>query len=541
MTVLLTAAEMRAIERAAIESGRASGLDLMERAGRGVVDAVFAEWPHLAQVPGRAVVLCGPGNNGGDGYVIARLLRAWGWEVAVFAIGAPDQMPPDAARNRARWEEMGVVSPLDAAEFEGADLIVDAIFGTGLSRGFAPPDAVGAAFHAIFANGDRGHGQAMAPKVVAVDIPSGLDADSGRVLGTNGDWVGGIGAHLTVTFHAPKLGHMLAGGPEMCGKLAIVDIGLRTEGQGVPLARLPDPLHAAPSLSKRGAGAHKYTHGHALVLSGPFARTGAARLAARAALRIGAGLVTLAAPGSAMMECAAQVTAIMLRRCDDAGALAGLLQDRRFNALCLGPGLGVDEGTRDLVGAALSTRRACVLDADALTAFADAPEALFAQIHDDVVLTPHAGEFARLFPDLAARLDAHADAGPAWSKLDATREAARRAGCTILFKGADTVISAPGGRAVVNAAAYKRAAPWLATAGAGDVLAGMIAGLQARGFSGLEAARTAAWLHVEAARAFGPGLIAEDLPEILPRVLRDLDPQAGVVSLSAEASSNPSA
>jgi hydroxyethylthiazole kinase-like uncharacterized protein yjeF len=249
-------------------------------------------------------------------------------------------------------------------------------------------------------------------------------------------------------------------------------------------------------------------------------RSGAARLAARGALRIGAGLVTVAAPGSAMLECACQLTAIMLRKCDGADSLAALLTDSRLNALCLGPGLGTGQGSRDLVGTALSARRATVLDADALTAFAEQPEALFAQLHETCVLTPHGGEFARLFPDIAARLMAVPTRGPAYSKLDATKEAAARAGCTVLFKGPDTVIATPGGRASIHAAAYERAAPWLATAGSGDVLAGVITGLLARGFSAERAAAAAAWLHTEAARAFGPGLIAEDISEGLPRLLR---------------------
>jgi hydroxyethylthiazole kinase-like uncharacterized protein yjeF len=252
-------------------------------------------------------------------------------------------------------------------------------------------------------------------------------------------------------------------------------------------------------------------------------RSGAARLAARAALRVGAGLVTVAAPGSAMMECATQLTAIMLRKCDGAEGLAALLQDNRLNALCLGPGLGVGQGTRDLVSVALSDpKRKTVLDADALTSFAEDPQALFDLIHENTVLTPHGGEFARLFPDLAERLTAPATTGPAYSKLDACRDAAARAGCTVLFKGPDTVIADASCRASINAAVYDRAAPWLATAGSGDVLSGLIAGLMARGLLAFTAAETGAWLHTEAARAFGPGLIAEDLPEMLPQVFRDL-------------------
>lgn len=267
---------------------------------------------------------------------------------------------------------------------------------------------------------------------------------------------------------------------------------------------------------------HKYAHGHALVLSGGSGKTGAARLAARGALRIGAGLVTLGVPPNAQQEVACQITALMLQRVADAQALEDVLQDERLNALCLGPGMGL-ERARALVPVALASKRAAVLDADALSAFADDPAALFDKLHENVVLTPHGGEFARLFPDIAAKLAEPPTKGPAYSKVDATREAAARARCVVLFKGPDTVIASPTGQCAVNAAVYDRAAPWLATAGSGDVLAGFITGLLARGLAPQQAAETAAWLHVECARAFGPGLIAEDLPEMLPQVLSKLE------------------
>ena len=291
---------------------------------------------------------------------------------------------------------------------------------------------------------------------------------------------------------------------------------------------------------------HKYSHGHALILSGPAGHTGAARLAARGALRIGAGLVTIAAEPEAIAEHAAQLNAIMLREVGDGDGLRTILSDKRINALCLGPGLGLDGRAAGLVAAALGWhlpeglplieatdaqvsawfrkhghRPACVLDADALTLLSRDP-ALFGMLHENCVLTPHAGEFARLFPDIAEKLAAPATKGPAYSKVDATREAAKRAGCVVLYKGPDTVIADPEGRCVINSAHYDRAAPWLATAGSGDVLAGFIAGLLARGFGPMQAAETAAWLHVECALTFGPGLIAEDLPEQLPAVFRKL-------------------
>ncbi|WP_424968965.1 NAD(P)H-hydrate dehydratase [Dinoroseobacter sp. S76] len=538
MSELLTAAQMRAIEQAAIDSGAVTGLELMERAGRGVVEAIFEEWPELAKVPHRAVVLCGPGNNGGDGFVVARLLKELGWQVEVFLYGDPNKLPPDARVNYERWLELGAVEtraiapkPLmdDHLHIErGVDLLLDALFGTGLTRAF------GGLFSTLATPPLQDQLVAKGVRRVAVDTPSGLCADSGRILGTT------LPADLSVTLHSAKLGHVLADGPEACGKVVVKSIGLSSAdgsaaersrprlravgtGPAVPPGDITTSVDApsASALSKHKAE-HKFGHGHALVLSGPMGRSGAARLAARGALRVGAGLVTVGAPGSAMMECATQLTAIMLRRCEDAVGLTGLLEDGRLNALCLGPGLGVGDDTRALVIAALSAERATVLDADALTSFAEDPQALFDALHPSVVLTPHGGEFARLFPDIAAELAAPPLKGPAYSKVDATRAAAKRAGCTVLFKGPDTVIASPDGRCAINAALYERSAPWLATAGSGDVLAGIITGLLARGFDPQLAAETGVWLHMEAARAFGPGLIAEDLPEMLPHVFRDL-------------------
>lgn len=257
--------------------------------------------------------------------------------------------------------------------------------------------------------------------------------------------------------------------------------------------------------------AHKFDHGHALVLTGGAGQTGAARLAARGALRVGAGLVTLGVPGAALLECAMQSTAVMCRRCDGAEGLASLLEDARINALCMGPGMGVERAT-DLLGAALSIERFTVLDADALTALAR-DRVLFSQLHARCVLTPHGGEFARLFPKIVA-------AGG--TKAEMVRHAAEEARCVILYKGAETVIAAPDARVVTHHATGDRAAPWLATAGSGDVLAGFIAGLVARGFEPMDAAEAATWLHADCAREFGPGLIAEDLPEMLPQVFRKL-------------------
>ena len=512
-TTLVTAAQMRTIEQTAMVAGHSTGADLMERAGRGVVDAIFSQWPQLAQVPGRAIVLCGPGNNGGDGFVIARLLQGWGWTVAVHFYGDPARLPHDAATHYARWASMGAIHPLpiSAAPDAHGGVIVDALFGTGLTRALAPDlaQAILSLDTAAFANWHR----------VAVDLPSGLCADSGRVLVDAQGQGAAFRADLTVSFHAQKPGLILDRGPDYCGNVVVCDIGLgraaaRAQGD---LALVDAPM--AREIGKRTG--HKFDHGHALVLSGGLGHSGAARLAARGALRIGAGLVTVAAPAAAMAECAAQLTAIMLRPLDTAAEFGVMLDDHRINALCLGPGLGLARA-RDLVAVALAAGRGVVLDADALSAYTGAPDALFAMLHPGAVLTPHDGEFARLFPDLAAALGAPALRGPAFSRICAVRAAAKRAGCVVLLKGRDTVISDPAGNCAVHAALGPRAAPWLATAGSGDVLAGVITGLLARGLPPMAATKAAAWLHVEAALTFGPGLIAEDLPEVLPKVLRRL-------------------
>ena len=520
MTEILTAAQMRAVESAAIASGAVTGLELMERAGRGVVQAIIEEWPELRATALRAVVLCGPGGNGGDGFVVARLLKEWGWEVEVFLYGDPSRMPPDARVNYERWMGMGAVGNLDHVEVVpnyGCDIVVDALFGVGLRRKLEGS----ALIQAECCMHDFGFFRHA--RVVAVDIPSGLCADSGKRLDPHGF---GFHADLTVTFHRKKIGHLISPG-SVCGRLRLVDIGLPIQESicddsafacGQSFENLPS-WHFKEDLSK-DTHLHKYSHGHALVLSGGVGHGGSARLAARGALRIGAGVVTLGVPPAALIENASQVTAIMLARVKDAAGLAEVLSDTRINALCIGPGLGVDRAA-GLLGVALARGAPLVLDADALTALSrDA--GLFGALHGGCVLTPHRGEFARLFPDLATRLAQTATSGPAYSKVDATREAAARAGCVVLFKGADTVIADPSGRCAINSAQYDRAVPWLATAGSGDVLAGFIAGLLARGFDPFHAACTGAWLHVECARSFGPGLIAEDLPEELPKVFRGL-------------------
>lgn len=514
MQVILTAEQMRAAERAAMDAGGVTGLELMARAGAAVVAAILAEWPDLATAPGRARIWCGPGNNGGDGFVVARLFRERGWQLDVRLSGDPDRLPPDARASHDAWCALGPVTPLTAPAAP-VDLEVDALFGTGLARPVEDPWL----WEILRGFGEATDTRALggrAARTVAIDIPSGLHADSGRILGNLPEH--GCRAPrvmLTVTFHRPKLGHYLGEGPDLCGRLVVRDIGLDAVPAAAPgYVRLVGPPSAA-AVDK--AGGHKFSHGHALVLAGGAGRTGAARLAARAALRIGAGLVTLGVPEMAQAEVAAQITAAMMTRIDDAAGLGAVLQDPRLSSLCLGPGLG-QARARALLPVALADGRACVVDADALSAFRDDPDTLFGMLHRRCILTPHQGEFARLFPDLAQDTDC--------SRTVAARRAAERAGCTVLLKGPDTVIADPDGGVLLHGACYDRAAPWLATAGAGDVLAGMIAGLLARDTGAEETvsrlAARAVWLHVDCARAFGPGLIAEDLPGMLPQVLAAL-------------------
>ena len=316
----------------------------------------------------------------------------------------------------------------------------------------------------------------------------------------------------TVTFFRLKPGHLLLPGRLHCGEVRLADIGIPASVLG-PIA--PKTFANEPPLWRAEfpwprPESHKYARGHAVVVSGPVYSTGAARLGARGALRIGAGLVTVASPRDALEVNAAELTAIMVREADDARSLAALLSDQRKNAVLIGPGLGVGERSKDMVLAALRSDAAIVLDADAITSFAEEPGELFAAIAAHVgavALTPHDGEFARLLPDLLAL-----------PKLERARRGAARAGAILVLKGADTVVAAPDGFASINA----MTSPFLATAGSGDVLAGMILGLLAQGMPAFPAASAAVWLHGAAAAAFGPGLIAEDLPETLPMVLRGL-------------------
>ncbi len=526
---LLTTAEMAAADRAAVAAGVPS-LALMENAGRAVAD----EAARMVAPGARIGVLCGPGNNGGDGFVAARLLAERGYAVEVFCLVETTQLRGDAAAMAARWA--GPVAALPSGQWTNADLVIDALFGAGLTR---PLEGTAASVIDTLR-------QRRGP-ILAVDVPSGVDGNTGdSPRDAEGLKRGPLyRATRTVTFVRAKPGHVLQPGRVLCGAVVVADIGI---DDGVVRDVGATTYRNAPRLwrahrPRRGVADHKYTAGHAVVVSGPPEMTGAARLGARAALRIGAGLVTVATSRDAFAINAAHLTAIMLAPFDAPEGLKRVLADRRVNAVLIGPGCGLNEATRGQtaivlrsIAAALTADaseavidqppRRAVLDADALSAFADEPAALLALVHatmseqaqgtvksglpslrvPHVVLTPHEGEFKRLFGDVAG------------SKLVRARAAAKRSGAILVLKGSDTVLAHPDGRAAIN----DNAPPTLATAGSGDVLAGFITGLLAQGMPAFEAACAAVWLHGDCANQFGPGLIAEDLPEVLPRVLAAL-------------------
>jgi hydroxyethylthiazole kinase-like uncharacterized protein yjeF len=492
MIELLTTDEMAQADRLAQAAG-VSGVKLMENAGRAVAETVARRLLRPAAV----LVVAGPGHNGGDGFVAARLLAERGHAVRVLLVGERARLKGDAAQAARRWR--GITEPARRQAVGEADLIVDALFGAGLDR---PVEGLARAMiDAINASGIP---------VVAVDLPSGIHGTAGAVMGI------AVKAVETVTFFRRKPGHLLLPGRLHCGAVQVADIG--TPASVLATIR-PRTFANGPALWGRAfpiprIDGHKYARGHAVVVSGGLVSTGAARLAARAALRVGAGLVTVASPREALAVHAVANLAVMVRPVDGAAELSAVLADRRVNALVLGPGGGVGAPMRELVTAALASDRAVVLDADALTSFADQPEALFGAVRARAaatLLTPHDGEFQRLFNKTPEVTDQP-------SRLHRARGAAVGSGATVLLKGPDSVVAAPDGRAAIA----ENAPPWLATAGAGDVLAGMAAGLLAQQMPAFEAAAAAVWLHGECANEAGPGLIAEDLPEMLPKVYRRL-------------------
>jgi NAD(P)H-hydrate epimerase len=478
---LLTPAQMGEADRLTIAGGTA-GMVLMEAAGRAVADAVSRRF-----APRPVAVLCGPGNNGGDGFVAARILAERGWRVQLALLGERAALKGDAAWAAAQWQ--GKVEPLSPGVIDGAGLVIDALFGAGLAR---PIEGVAAAV--IAALNERG------VPVVAVDVPSGIDGASGAIRGVAPQ------ATLTVTFFRRKPGHVLLPGRLHCGEMLVVQIGIAPEvlDRIAPDAAANHPDWWRGDFPRAEMAGHKYRRGHALVAGGA-AMTGAARLAARAAARVGAGLVTVAAPEPAFPIYAAALTGVIVMPAAGVEGFAALLADKRRNAALIGPGAGTTPETRDKALKILSAGKSAVFDADALTVFADRPADLFDAISSPCVLTPHEGEFSRLF-----------DASG--SRLERARRAAATSGAVVVLKGADTVVAGPDGRAAIN----ENAPPTLATAGSGDVLAGLVLGLLAQGMPAFEAASAAVWLHGAAAHAFGAGLIAEDLLDTLPGVLARL-------------------
>jgi hydroxyethylthiazole kinase-like uncharacterized protein yjeF len=474
-------------------AGGVAGTVLMEKAGCAVADAISRRFP-----PRPVTVLCGQGNNGGDGFVAARILAERGWPVRLALLGDRAAPKGDAAWAASLWP--GDVEPLAVEALDAAGLVVDAIFGAGLARPIE-----GMAAEIITALNER-----RIP-VIAVDVPSGVDGATGEIQGVAPK------AALTVTFFRRKPGHLLLPGRTQCGETLVAPIGIEA---AVLDTIAPDIIANHPAwwlgqFPRVEASGHKYSRGHALVAGGE-QMTGAARLAARAAARVGAGLVTVAAPEPAFAIYAAALTEVIVAPIAGVEDFATLLADKRRNAALIGPGAGTHPETRDKVLKILAAGKSTVLDADALTVFADSPAVLFDAIKSPCALAPHEGEFARLFDTTG-------------SKLDRARRAAKTSGAVIVLKGADTVIAAPDGRAAIN----ENAPPTLATAGSGDVLAGLTVGLLTQGMPVFEAAATAVWLHGAAAHAFGAGLVAEDLIETLPAVLADLRQMAHNIAPSS--------
>lgn len=454
---ILTAAQMRAAEQAVIAGG-VPEYELMERAGAAAAAIIWR-----AGGKRDLLLLCGPGNNGGDGFVIARILRAHGVRVRVAALG--ESRTASSLRARASWD-----GPVEAyADAAPATQIVDALFGTGLSRGLEAETA--------------GKLRALTEQAsfsYAIDLPSGVETDSGRLLSD----VPRFG--VSIALGALKPAHLLQPAAQFCGRVIRADIGLDISGK---VQRL-----GAPQLAVPAASAHKYSRGLVVVVGGTMA--GASRLACGAAARAGAGMVRLLTPEGSP----AGFDAVVAQSAASGEALEAALRDERIGALLIGPGLGRDRAAATRLRAALESGRHLVLDADALNLLA-------AEGADPIprqsVLTPHEGEFVRLFGNLAG------------SKIDRTLAAAQRCRSVVIFKGADTVIAAPDGRVAVAATG----SPWLSTAGTGDVLAGLVAARFAMCGDGFQASCEAVWLHGEAARRAGAAFVADDLIVELPAVI----------------------
>lgn len=488
--ILLTPEDSRRADKWAVENGT-NGLTLMEAAGRAVADVITDYIGTPLEAGGEIVILCGPGNNGGDGFVAARYLEEWGYPVRVMLSVQAKDLKGDAAIMARRWQ--GGIGSLDARKLRGASVIVDGLFGTGLAR----------ALDGEYAGIIEAANDTEAFRI-AIDMPSGLDADSGIPTGPC------FSADATVTFFTKKPGHVMVPGRFLCGgndNIHVADIGIssRTFEDIRPYLFENSPILWGSHYPFPGPETHKYHRGHLLVLGGKEPTLGACRLAAMAGLRVGAGLVTLAAPTETYNIQATALTDVMVRRFDSAFGFLGIMSDARINTVLLGPGASVGEKTAELVQDVIKRKKAMVLDADALTSLVGRLEQFAAEDVEKAVLTPHEGEFARLFPGLAQEPN----------RMAAARSAAVSSKCHIVLKGVSTIVAAPDGRVSIAS----NAPAWLSVAGTGDVLSGIIAGLMAQGMPPFEAASAGVWLHGEAAMKAGRGLIASDLLGTLPGVL----------------------
>ena len=521
---ILTPKQMGEADRLTIEGG-VDGYQLMESAGQAVATAAIdlLERKTGSGASGMVCILCGPGNNGGDGFVAAQLLEEEGWSVIIGCSVEVDDLKGDARQAAEEWGDE--VYALSASLWDDSDIVIDALFGAGLDRPVA--GEIAELIDALNMSG---------LPVLSVDLPSGVEGASGQIGGS------AVRADQTVTFFRKKPGHLLYPGKASCGRLLVVDIGIDADvleetgccafenGPALWLGNWPEALKPLDVIQAERLADHKFHRGHCLVLSGDALHSGAARLAARAALRAGAGLVTLAPPEEAAQSVAQHVTSIMIEPMKIAGSLDDLFDKRDCDILVAGPALGTGGDQQRLIEQALELDMGLLFDADGITCFAEGVAAgsmSMAMMHDSpaaqsgrLVLTPHEGEFARLFPDLSYRMREE----KRLSKLDCAVAASQRSGAVIVLKGADTVVASPDGYAVI----HSQGIPYLATAGSGDVLAGIVGGLMAQGMPAFDAASAAVWLHSQAGSTLGPGLISEDLIEVLPKVyealFEDYDP-----------------